>query len=434
VEGTVLSVARAAADAARDVAGSPAAREGTAAVATAVIAAAEAALSRTTDQLPILHRAGVVDAGGKGLCLVLAVAAAALTGQAPPRRTRPRGAAHGPAPAPACAEQLPEDSPGYEVMYLLDADDDAVPGLRAQLLALGDSLVVVGGDGLWNVHVHVDDVGAALEAGLVAGRPHRVRVTHFADQRRRHAGAVTGVDPVSSAPTGGGTGGGTGGVRAVVAVAFADGLAELFEQAGAQVVRATSGVRPSTAQLLDAVRAAACATGADEVVVLSNDRDLVAAAEAAAGLAHREDGTRVAVVPTRAQVQGLAALAVHEPTRSFERDLVEMTAAARHARSGAVSVADRAIVTPAGPCGPGDVLGEVEGEVTVVGPELEQVATEVLDRLLGGGGELVTVVVGAGAAGLARRCEDHLRRHHPAVEVIGYDGGQERYALLFGVE
>ena len=433
VEGTVLSVARAAADAAQEVAGT--AEVGT--VATAVVAAAEAALVRTTSQLATLQRAGVVDAGGKGLCIVLRVAAAALTGQPAPRPHRSRP---GPGPAvasagwspvvhPTCAEELPgEEGPAFEVMYLLDAEDAAVPELRARLLALGDSLVVVGGDGLWNVHVHVDDVGAALEAGLACGRPHRVRVTHFRDELRKRS-----VEPAAGSPTSAGPPG-AGPARVVVAVAYADGLAALFEQAGAQVVRATSGPRPGSEQLLAAARSAARATGAGEVVLLTNDRDVVPAAEAAASLAGREDGTRVAVVPTRAQVQGLAALAVHESTRSFERDLVEMTAAARHARTGAVSVATETERTAAGPCHPGDVLGEVEGEVTVVGRQLERVAVEVLDRLLGGGGELVTVVAGAGAGELARLCEEHVRDHHPTVEVVGYDGGQERFALLFGVE
>jgi dihydroxyacetone kinase-like predicted kinase len=281
--------------------------------------------------------------------------------------------------------------------------------------------VVVGGDRLWNVHVHTDDVGAALEAGLACGRPHRVRVTHFRDQLGPIADRPGHGDPQPSrAATS----------RAVVAVAFADGLADLFEQAGATVVRVTSGTRPSTGRLLEAV----LETGAEEVVILTNERDVVPAAEAASGLAEREHGTRVAVVPTRAQVQGLAALAVHDPSRPFDRDLVEMTAAARHARAGGVTVAARAAMTTAGPCEPGDVLGEVEGDFTVVGHDLEQVAVEVLGRLLGGGGELVTIVAGAGAIGLARHCEEHVRRCHPGVEVVGYDGGQERYPVLFGVE
>ena len=145
---------------------------------------------------------------------------------------------------------------------------------------------------------------------------------------------------------------------------------------------------------------------------------------------------RVAVIPTHAQVQGLAALAVHEPGRSFEQDVLEMTATARHARHGAVTVAARRAITMAGPCEPGDVLGVVEGDFAVVGQDLYAVATGILDRLLGAGGELVTVVAGAepGSAELAARCAEFVEAGHPHVDVVVYEGGQERYPLLMGVE
>jgi hypothetical protein len=142
----------------------------------------------------------------------------------------------------------------------------------------------------------------------------------------------------------------------------------------------------------------------------------------------------VAVIPTSAQVQGLAALAVHEPGRTFEEDLLQMTSAARHARSGAVTVATRQAMTTAGPCEAGDVLGVVEGDFVVVGGDLDAVATDVLERLLGGGGELVTVVAGAEGQELARRCASYLAAAHPTVDVVVYDGGQERYPVLLGVE
>jgi dihydroxyacetone kinase-like predicted kinase len=133
-------------------------------------------------------------------------------------------------------------------------------------------------------------------------------------------------------------------------------------------------------------------------------------------------------------VQGLAALAVHEPGRGFDDDVLHMTAAARHARSGAVTVAAKRAMTTAGPCEPGDALGVVEGDFTVVGEDLLEVATEVLERLLGGGGELVTVVAGAEGQELAERCAAHLAARHPTVDVVVYDGGQERYPVLLGVE
>jgi dihydroxyacetone kinase-like predicted kinase len=218
--------------------------------------------------------------------------------------------------------------------------------------------------------------------------------------------------------------------RAVVVVAAGDGLGALFEQAGAVVVPGGVGSRPSTGQILDAISA----TGAAEVVVLPNDRDSVAAAEAAARTAREESGVRVAVIQTNAQVQGLAALAVHEPGRGFDQDVLEMTSAARHARSGAVTVAVSRAMTTAGPCEPGDVLGVIEGDFVVVGNDPFAVGTLVLERLLGGGGELVTLVAGVDGGELADRCRAHVEAKHPTVDVVVYDGGQQRYPLLVGVE
>ncbi len=412
VEGTMLTVSRAAADAALEAARDETRRLGH--VVRAAATAAREALARTPEQLQVLRDAGVVDAGGRGLCVVLDAAETAVTGKRPVSAPLPLGSHH--IPVPLRGGDLTEGGPAYEVMYLLEADDDRVPALRRALAPLGDSLVVVGGDRLWNVHVHVDDVGAAVEAGIEAGRPYRIRVTHFAEQvsqadrdrvsGRRHAG------------------------RKVVMVAAGDGLADLFAEAGATVVRGGPGRRPSTGQLLDAVVGA----GTDQVVVLPNDRDSIPAAEAAAQTARQELDLRVAVIPTNAQVQGLAALAVHEPGRTFEADVLEMTAAARHARSGAVTVAVKQAMTTAGPCEPGDVLGAVEGDFVVVGDDLFTVATEVLELLLGGGGEMVTLVAGAGGGPLADRCAAHLAASRPTVDVVVYDGGQDRYPLLVGVE
>jgi DAK2 domain fusion protein YloV len=413
VEGTILSVARAASDAAAEAVQDPELR--TAGVIEVAVGAAYDALARTPDQLEVLRRAGVVDAGGRGLCLVLEAALAAYTGRkelvsAGERRSHRSIAL----PVPNLPEgDLTEEGPAYEVMYLLDAEDEAIPRLRAALDPLGDSLVVVGGEGLWNVHVHVDDVGAAVEAGIEAGRPYRIRVTHFAEQVRATAEA-----------------GSRRRTRGVVVVAVGPGLAELFREAGATVLQAHRDARPSTGELLAAIRE----TGAGEVVVLPNAHDVVPTAEAAARIAQEEDGTRVVVVPTPTQVQGMAALAVHEPGRDFEQDLVEMSAAARHARSGAVTVASRRAMTTGGPCEPGDVLGAVEGDFTVVGQDRVEVGVTVIERLLGGGGELVTLISGVDGDETCAQLAAHLERQHPTVDVLVYDGGQDRYPVLIGVE
>lgn len=410
VEGTILTVARAASDAAMRAADLEGARARD--VLAAAAAAAREALVHTPEQLPVLARAGVVDAGGRGLSVVLDAAETTSTGRRPVSVTTPIGAHHIPVPAAPGADLTP-DGPAYEVMYLLDADDEAVPALREALAPLGDSLVVVGGGGLWNVHVHVDDVGAALEAGIAAGRPHRVRVTHFAEQVEAHQRPDT-------RRTG----------RRVVVVAAGPGLAELFARAGAVVVEGGPGRRPSTGQLLEAITSC----GAAEVVVLPNDVDSVRVAEVAALTAAQEGGVKVEVIPTQAQVQGLAAIAVHEPGRTFDQDVREMTATARHARHGAVTVAARQAMTMAGPCEPGDVLGVIAGDFAVVGEDLDEVAQEVLERLLAGGGELVTIVAGREGRDLAARCAAYVEGAHPHVDVMVYDGGQERYPILVSVE
>ena len=411
VEGTILTVIRAAAEAAEV----RAAQEGARArdVFTAAAAAAREALAHTPELLQVLRDAGVVDAGGRGLSVVLDAAETALTGRRPVPVTAPIGAHRIPIPQERGPHALTPGGPAYEVMYLLDADDAQVPALKEHLGRLGDSLVVVGGDGLWNVHVHVDDVGAAVEAGIASGRPHRIQVTHFAEQ-------VAEARARRSTRTG----------RQVVAVAAGPGLEKLFGEAGATVVVGGPGNRPSTGMILDAIRA----SGAQEVIVLPNDADSVRAARAAAQTAEGDEGVRVAVIPTEAQVQGLAALAVHEPGRPFDQDVLEMTATARHARHGAVTVAVKQAMTMAGPCEPGDVLGVVAGDFAVVGADLDTVANDVLERLLAGGGELVTIVAGDGGGELARRTAAGVEERHPHVDVMVYDGGQERYPLLMSVE
>jgi len=406
VEGTILTVSRAASDAA--LAAAPDHRLGD--TMSAAAKGAREALGRTPLQLKTLADAGVVDAGGRGLCVVLDAAETALTGR---RHQTPTGLGVRNIPVPLPTNDLTPDGPAYEVMYLLDAGDEDMPRLRRTLAGLGDSLVVVGGHGLWNVHVHTDDVGAAVEAGIEAGRPHRVRVTHFAEQvgaARERAAARSG--------------------RRIIAVSAGPGLDALFREAGAVVVSGGPGRRPSMGMLLEAIEAC----GAAEVVVLPNDHDSIRTAEIAARTAEESGEVRVAVIPSQAQVQGLAAVAVHEPGRSFDQDVLHMTATARHARHGAVTIAARQAITMAGPCEPGDVLGVIESDFVSVGQDLEDVARLVVDRLVGGGGDLVTLVAGDGGGGLAERVGAYVESRHPTLDVVVYDGGQERYPLLVAVE
>ncbi|MBQ1120389.1 DAK2 domain-containing protein [Streptomyces sp. B15] len=449
VEGTMLTVAAAAADAA-EAGGDPA-------------AAAHEALAATPGRLAALARAGVVDAGGLGLTALLTALWAAL-GQPVPEEPA-TGAAVGasvtgcpvPAPAPGAAAPPADGSPQtpfppqFEVMYLLEAEDPkAVGALRARLDPLGDSLVIGGGEGLWSVHVHVADAGAAVEAGLAAGRPYRIRITHLpADDHGTEEGTEAGTEERSRDGSGDGTGGGSargaqsgvreeaveptapgpaGRGRAVVAVVPGEGLAALCRQAGAGVLQVSEATRG------DALVAAVRATGAAEVALLPNDTELHPVAARAAD-AVRAAGIRCAVIPTRAAVQGLAALAVHQPDRRFDEDVVTMTSAAGATRYGEVTVAERQSWTTAGVCQAGDVLGLVEGDVALIGNETVRVATDVLARMLAAGGELVTLVLGADAPeGLAAALEHHVRSCHLAVDTVVYEGRQQEAQLLIGVE
>ncbi|WP_405470078.1 DAK2 domain-containing protein [Streptomyces canus] len=423
VEGTVLTVASAAADAAEAAEGDC----GT--VARAAYDGARAALAATPGQLAVLERAGVVDAGGRGLVAVLGALVETFTGEAPravpvmsasPKAgsTEVSAAASEAATASPdeCADAPGTGGPAFEVIYLLEAGDTAVARLRERLDGLGDSLVVVGGDGLWNVHVHVDDAGAAVEAGIEAGRPYRIRITHFALGDVHTTGAER--QPRERAQ------------RAVVAVVPGEGLAGLYTEAGATTVLARPGEPPASGELVEAVRRA----HAREVVLLPNDADLRHTAAAAAEQA-RAEGIRVALIPTRSAVQGIAALAVHEPERRFDEDVVQMTSAAGATRYAEVAVAERQSWTMAGICQAGDVLGLIDGDVAVIGSDVTVTAETVLDRMLSAGGELVTLVLGDEAPeAVADHLETRVRESYLAVDTVVYRGGRQGAVLLIGVE
>ncbi|MFG2274740.1 DAK2 domain-containing protein [Streptomyces chartreusis] len=416
VEGTVLSVASAAAEAAHGAAG-----DDCGAVARAAYEGARTALAATPGQLAVLERAGVVDAGGRGLLAVLGALVETFTGEAVPvvpgshARVASAGAGAPVTEVEDCADVLDAGGPAFEVIYLLEAEDAAVARLRERLDGLGDSLVIVGGDGLWNVHVHVDDAGAAVEAGVEAGRPYRIRITHFGAGDAHTTGEQLPRERVQ---------------RAVVAVVPGEGLAGLYGEAGATTVLARPGEPPASGELVEAVRRA----HAREVVLLPNDAELRHTAAAAAEQA-RTEGIRVALIPTRSAVQGIAALAVHEPDRRFDEDVVSMTSAAGATRYAEVAVAERQSWTMAGICQAGDVLGLIDGDVAVIGTDVTATAEGVLDRMLSAGGELVTLVLGDEAPEtIAEHLEARVRESYLAVDTVVYRGGRQGAVLLIGVE
>jgi uncharacterized protein len=425
VEGTILSVSKAAASAA--LAATKAGPEDLYAVVVAALNASRDALTQTPAQLPRLAQAGVVDAGGAGYVVLLEslervvtgdVGFDLATGQDPLRRRpswrSPSAATRHTVPT---AADLEPGGPAYEVIYLLDgASDEAVEELKHRLDRLGDSLLVVGSGGLHNVHVHVDDVGAAIEAGIEAGRPHRISVTHFREQQASRSDRAQGA--VTEAK------------QAVVTCAAGEGLAGVFKAAGAGVVPSGPRRRANAGQFLDAARA----TDARSVIVLPNDGDTLLAANAAARVAG-EDGIDLRVVPARTAVQGIAALAVFDPAVPIGENVLAMSSAAAATRHGAVTVATKRALTSGGLCEVGDVLGIVDGDIVLVGDDLARVAVQVVERLLSSGGEMLTIVVGEDATpALGTEVTAAVRSLRRDLDVTQLYGGQPAYPLLLGVE
>lgn len=407
VEGTILTVAREAA------AGACAANpDDLAAVIVAAAERARSALARTPEQLQALRRAGVVDAGGRGFVVLLDAMVQTLTGKRPPitvTRIEPE-----PAPFGEPDSNGIYAGPAFEVMFMLESDDARVAHMRTALSGLGDSLVIVGGDPLYNVHVHVDDAGAAVEAAITAGHPSRIRITHL---RQAEDLRVAGR-------------GGESGTRALVVVAHGPGIREVLESGGATVVMARPRQRPSTAEILDGIDR----SGAHEIVVLPSDKDTLPVAEAAAEEA-RDRGLRVSVIPSRSVVQSLAAVAVHDSARLYPDDVVTMTRAAGATRYGAVTIAAREGMTSAGICQVGDVLGLAQGDIVEIGESVSEVATRLIARLCDSGSELITIVTGSECTDEDRAdVADYLRSHFRLLDIVEYAGGQPYWPFIIGVE
>ncbi|MDT5126451.1 MAG: fatty acid kinase [Mycobacterium sp.] len=407
VPGTIVSVLQAAAGAA----------EGTAedgadlvAVVGSASEAAAIALDKTPQQLDVLAKAGVVDAGGRGLLVLLDAMTSALAGQSPQR------AEYQPARPPGDAVTVSGGAPPqFEVMYLLgDCDHAGVELLRERLERLGESVAIAasGRGGRYSVHVHADDAGGAVEAALDIGTPSRIQVT-----------ALNG-DAGARPP------GGWSRDRAVLAIVDGDGAEALFAGEGAHVLRPDADAPISAQRLLRALVDA----GAAQIMVLPNGylaaEELVAGCTAAIGW-----GIDVVPVPAASMVQGLAALAVHDAGRQAVDDGYTMARAAAGARHGSVRVATEEALTWAGMCSPGQGLGISGDEVLIVGDDVAAAGAGLIDLLLTSGGELVTVLTGAGvdpSVGEALRA--HVHHEHLGAELVSYHTGHGGDVLLIGVE
>ncbi|MGD0439706.1 MAG: DAK2 domain-containing protein [Acidimicrobiales bacterium] len=459
VEGTMLTVAADAAQAAREVD-----EHGGGDLLGVFEAARRAAVSslwRTPDLLPVLAQAGVVDAGGAGLVLLYdaflhvidarpiaeelplppevaekiaggfqadrpAQRAASFAGAG--RGTGAQGSSdHDGQSARPLAGGNGEGLPGprYEVMYFLEAPDDTLGAFKSVWAGIGDSIVVVGGDGLWNCHIHTDDIGAAVEAALDVGRPRDIRVTDLLDQVEeeswvRHAAELDGEAPPGidePAP-----------VTSVVAVATGDGIRRIFYSLGVHhIVAGGQSMNPSTAQILEVVDS----VPGSEVVILPNNKNIVPVAEQAC-----EISTKPAFVVNTAGIQeGFAALLEYDPQATAEENACVMQAAAARVRAGEVTRAVRASDSAAGAIEAGDWIGLSRSGIESVAGTLAEATCGLLAKLLDDGGEIVTLIEGAGAtAADTRRVTEWLHENRPGIALELHHGGQPLYPYFVSVE
>jgi dihydroxyacetone kinase-like predicted kinase len=312
----------------------------------------------------------------------------------------------------------------YEVMYFLDLADERIEAFKEGWGAIGDSIVVVGGDGLWNCHVHTNDIGAAIETALALdGRPKQIRVTdlfeeiaeeHAAREVAIRAGAAAGLPPVTTA---------------VVAVCSGEGLGELFANLRVQgIVSGGQTLNPSTAELLDTVGH----VNADQVVILPNNKNIIPVAQQVDALTSKT----VVVVPSRTMPEALAALIVYDPEAGAEENAEAMTEAIESVATGEVTRAVRDSSSEVGPIREGDWIGIVRGEgIASVGGSALDASIGLLERLITSERELLTIITGSEAdADTTAAIEGWISDNHADVQVEVHAGGQPLYPYLFGVE
>ncbi len=428
VEGTILTVIREASESAQVAAE---AGGGLTEVLDAARDRGYDALERTPEMLAVLAEAGVVDAGGAGLLLLFDAWLAEIDGRPMPEAPEPAAPPAAVTGAEAPAEESSIADLRYEVMFLLDAPDPSVDDFKAAWQQIGDSIVVVGGDGIWNCHIHTDDIGAAIEAGIAVGRPHRIQITDLLDQAAEHSESFTAPDQ----PAGDAGAGPPAAVEiteddrcSVVAVGAGAGVVDILMSMGAdRVVTGGQSMNPSTAELLAAVDS--LPTG--HVVVLPNNKNIIPVAEQVDGESERTVG----VVPTRSVVEGIASLLAFSSGATAAQNSESMAAAAAAVIHGEVTQAVRDASSSAGPITTGDWLGIGPDGIAAVESEVVAAATALLSSIIADDHELLTVLTGTDAdAATTDAIVDHVAEHHPDVEVEVTEGGQPLYPYYFGLE
>ncbi len=401
-----------------------------------VLDRARGALERTPEQLDVLKQAGVVDAGGRGFVLLLECLLHTLDGTPLPEPQVPE---RSPAEALEGAEEPATTGPGheggslefaFEAQFLLDTDDQEADAYRDWLEGYGDCVLVVGGDGLYNVHVHTNDAGTVIERAIEIGRPRQISVTYLegqvADlheeqvlaQMRGEEAPTEPEEPLE--PLG------------ICAVAAGDGILTIFKSLGVRgLVPGGQTFNPSAEEILGGIRRA----HAEEVIVLPNNKNVVGAARTAAGIAIEDKvAKRVEVIPTASPLQGFTAMFSFDPEAGLDANVETMTDEGLGTKHGEVAHATRDAETPAGRVSQGECLGMWDGEVRVVAESPQDGVVQVVEGMLSEGDSLVTLVYGGeidewSAHELGKRVSEQF-----GVEVEVHRGGQPAYPFLIGVE
>ena len=349
----------------------------------------------------------MVDAGGAGLVELVRGLAAAAAGETV---TAPLVA------EPLAVEAVHQELSRYRYCTTFVVEGDALDAhaLEAELERLGDSLLVVGDRTALKIHVHTDDPGSALSLGTRAGAIEGVEIADMHRQTEQREERLLAALPGGGSRTG------------VVAVVAGDGNRRLFEELGAaHVVEGGQTMNPSTADLLAAVEAA----GAEEVVLLPNNSNVVLAAEQAARVA----GRPVHIVPTESIPAGLAALVAFNAERSAEENAAAMQEALAGVATGEITIASRDASSDGVAVRAGEYLGLLDGTTVASGPTFDGVAREVLGHLLAEPRDVVTLLHGEGAPPLSGLV-DELAAQHPELELDVHEGGQPHYPLLLSAE
>ena len=408
VEGTILTVVRETAEAAEK-----AASEKLSLLPLAEIAreAAKLSLDSTPELLPVLARAGVVDAGGSGFLLMLDSLLHIIDDRPMPE----------PEVVTASVDSLILDvhdetsnsGTRYEVMYFLDAPDDLIPDFKKAWSEIGDSIVVVGGENIWNCHVHTNNIGAAVEAGISIGKPYEIRVTDLFEEIAGNYHDHDIADPVGCS---------------VIAVANGDGIGEIFRSLGAtRIVNGGQSMNPSTADLLEAAEA----TASEHVIILPNNSNIVAVAEQV----DSQTSKTVRVVGTHTVTEGFASLLGYDPEATSDKNQTGMLQASQMVESGEITTAVRNSTSEIGEIKKGNFLGLQKGKVTVVAETIVEATNNLLKEMISDEHEIVTLVSGEDSN---KKETDEIvawvNAEYEELEVEVHEGGQPLYPYYIGIE